>query len=1419
MIKSLGVCVGASTIKFVSIDDQYNILERRIINHDCHPKQALIGLFEEIDIKTYTYAVITGRKFKDLLAHEKITEPIATEYALRHFKEKGCKALVSLGSENFILYALNERYNIVNVHTGNKCASGTGEFFLQQIRRMGASPDEAIRLAHDSEPYSVSGRCSVFCKSDCTHALNKGIPKGRVSAGLGNMIADKVLELLKSIEKENIIIVGGVTRNDYVVNCLKKKIGNLVIPENAEVFEAFGAAAYALDNKNEVSKEITFIPEHTSFTYHPSLKDAKEFVVFKDSIREKPTTGDEYILGLDVGSTTTKSVLIRVRDEKIVASVYLRTNGNPISASRNCYKAIYDQLAEAAPDKIEKKFNVIGLGITGSGRQIAGIHAMTNGIVNEIIAHATGAAHFDSDVDTIFEIGGQDAKYTFLVNGVPCDYAMNEACSAGTGSFLEEAAKESLNINYLDIQEIAMEAKAPPNFNDQCAAFISSDIKNASHENIGKEDIVAGLVYSICMNYNNRVKGNRKVGRKIFMQGGVCYNKAVPLAMATLLQKEIIVPPDPGLTGAFGVALEIKNRINNGILDKSAFNLKELSEKDVEYGKSFVCPGTTENCDRGCGINIIKIGGRNYPFGGICNKYYNQLHQLNIDPKPLDLVQQRQELFFKKHSTIKSSKKVGISKALFTHVTFPLYYHFFTGLGFEVVLPDEIDADGVKRTASSFCYPVEIAHGMYHNLLKKNPDYIFLPHITRLYRPNTQSGRDGNNSTCVLAQSEPYYLKSAFKESIPKVINPVLDFYNGWSAMKEEFIAVGKRLGCDAARAEQAFQAGVERQNKFYEDKKEIGNELLRILEDDPKKIAIVIFGRPYNAFSEDGNLGIPRKFASRDVYVIPFDCLPYDEEDSMENMNWAIGHELIKASRFVKKHKQLFGAFITNFSCGPDSFIVGYFRDIMKTKPSLTLELDSHSADAGINTRIEAFLDIVTRYRISGLEDSAPDSFLPASLTKEKGRIYYVTSENQHISLKNKNIKLLIPSMGRALCEFSAAAFRGAGFNAEAVAHPTFETLMVGRSHSSCKECMPLMMTTAALINHTKTRNPDELTLYFLPTTSGNCRFAQYYVYIKELIKKLKIKNVALMTLNAEQNYLGLSSFDQIKLLKAIILADIMDDIGNTLLVLPKDKAKAREIFEEQWRKIVASLESGSKDLYEVIEDVSQNLAAIELSQTLEESQKVLLSGEIYVRKDEFTSNQIISRLAEKGIVVKRSPLLEWLHYIDYISKNILDTKFTFKERMHVFIKNTVEKHIETKIKSTLAKTGLYEYEKIDIAEIFEKGKEFIDPRMTGEEILVIGTFFKEVAKHVHGVISIGPFACLPTRVCEAILNVESNVHDNQRIDNLDNAAQLKEFHTLPFLTIETDGNPFPQIVEARLEAFSLQVARLYQQVEKQAG
>jgi len=195
--------------------------------------------------------------------------------------------------------------------------------------------------------------------------------------------------------------------------------------------------------------------------------------------------------------------------------------------------------------------------------------------------HATAAVYFDPQVDTIFEIGGQDAKYTYITNGVPSDYAMNEACSAGTGSFLEESAMESLGLDMEEISAVALKGEKPPNFNDQCAAFISSDIKNAIHEGIRHEDIVAGLVYAICMNYANRVKGNRPIGSKIFLQGGVCYNRAVPMAMASITGKPIIVPPEPGLMGAFGVALVVKKRIEAGMTAEKAFSLNPFSAKEV----------------------------------------------------------------------------------------------------------------------------------------------------------------------------------------------------------------------------------------------------------------------------------------------------------------------------------------------------------------------------------------------------------------------------------------------------------------------------------------------------------------------------------------------------------------------------------------------------------------------------------------------------------------------------------------------------------------------------------------------------------------------------------------------------------------------------------------------------------------------
>lgn len=1425
-MKSIGICLGASTIKIAILEKNelgLNISKTDIITHHCSPKDTLNSILDDIEIDSFDFGILTGRKFKDKINHPSITESEAIEYGLDYVyssdKKYSYKALVSLGAENFIAYILDKSGAVSSIETGNKCASGTGEFFLQQIRRMDVDISEAVNLACESDIYKVSGRCSVFCKSDCTHALNKGIPVGRVSAGLCSMIAEKVVDLLGILESSPVLAIGGVTRNHAVMRFLKKRVPLLSIPEYADAFEAVGAAHYALKNQSLLSLKSSnvFLVNNSSFDSHPPISKGKSLVSFKKESIESAKNNDVCVVGLDVGSTTTKAVLMRLSDNAILASVYLRTNGNPVRAARECYSAILSQ--------VNVSFSVVGIGTTGSGRQIAALHAQTTAVINEIIAHATAAAFYDPEVDTIFEIGGQDAKYTYLVNGVPADYAMNEACSAGTGSFLEEAARESLNIDFRDIAPIALRGMNPPNFNDQCAAFISSDIKTATNECINREDIIAGLVYSICLNYVNRVKGQRTMGKKIFMQGGVCYNRAVPLAMANLISKEIIVPPDPGLMGALGVALETKKLIENGSIEKNSYNLETLSSRDINYGKSFICNDTKNNCDRKCEINILILDEKKYPFGGACNKYYNLISNVNHDQNKFNWVQVRNDLHFNKFTAPNpqnASKSIGIPRSFLTHMLLPLYSHFFTSLGCKVILSDGVNQEGIKFKRTAYCYPGEIAHGTYYNLLLKKPDYIFLPRVTELFVNNSQSRKPEHQSTCLLLQSEAYYLKSAFKDipDKPTTLSPILDFSQGYETQKEEFVKAGLSLGKTSEKSKAAYLSAVENFKRFRHTLKSKGIEILEQLKQDSSQSAIVLFGRPYNAFAYEANLNIPAKFASKGIHIIPWDLLPFDDETLSMDMCWAIGQNLMKAAAFVAKNPQMYGVYISNFSCGPDSFLITYFRDIMGSKPSLTLELDSHSADAGVNTRIEAFLDIIKRH--SGkIQENVKRNFTPAKITFEKNKIFFTNSQAAKYPLTDNNVHVLFPSMGQLSSDILAAVFTGSGIRASAIPVYDMEVLKKGRSVASCKECLPLLLTTGGLLEYIQMhRLADENIVYFMPTTPGNCRFTQYHVFQERLINKEYIENVALLSLTNENGYAGLSTKCMLNTLKGLIIADVMDDIKNALLVLSIDNSQAIDTFSKQWEIITNFFRmQRDSDLYSTLEKVSKSLSCIPLKYPISQAKKIDLLGEIFVRRDDFSCRDVINNLAKRDIIVRRAHTLEWLNYCDWnVKHGIYHTDFSLTDWIKFKSKNFLGKRYENKIKSILSKSGLYEFELVDIDTLINYGKQFFDVHLTGEAILVVGSFFRNIIHNSHGVISIGPFACMPTRIIDSVLSAEASMKTKVSLDTaLGSTSHYNlDVEHLPFLSIETDGNPFPQIIEARLEAFCLQVDRLYKKISR---
>jgi predicted CoA-substrate-specific enzyme activase len=1431
-MKTLGICFGATSIQFVVLhsDPAINtIADSGRHSHDGNIRAALLDLLGKIDLVGIDRCAVTGRSFREKVNLTSISEPEAIEIAVKtEFSGKPLPDLViSAGGETQLAYQIGPRGGIAAVHSGNKCASGTGEFFLQQIRRMNFGIEDAITAAAIGTPHAIAGRCSVFCKSDCTHALNKGEPRENIAAGLCVMMADKIGELIKDLTADTIAIVGGGSLNTPLINILRSRYPNVVTPAHADCFEAFGAALWATENEcRELPQNPAdiLIEAGTSFGLHPPLQSAGHLVDFKEAQHDTARAGDVCILGLDVGSTTTKAVLIRSTDQKILAAIYLRTNGNPIEASRQCYAAIQGRLGTTP-------IAIIGLGVTGSGRQIAGLHALTESIINEISAHATAAAFFDQNVDTIFEIGGQDAKYTFLTAGVPSDYAMNEACSAGTGSFLEEAARESLNIPTEQIADLAIHGTTPPNFTDQCAAFISSDIKRAGHEGLKKEDILAGLVYSICLNYLNRVKSSRPVGTKIFMQGGVCYNRAVPLAMASLMKTPIVVPPDPGLMGAFGVALEVNKRIELKLCAPSHFDLAELATRAAVREGSFVCAGGKEKCDRKCEISRIRVGGILFSFGGACDRYYNIRLKKEVKAGDLDLVRVRQKLLFETygpathphHSAKKHNKTVGINLSFLTHSLYPLFSNFFDRLGFAIILSDSQGTKGSAHTEASFCLPAELAHSAFLDLLNKKCDYTFIPQVMQVPVPNVPT----YSRTCVFVQGEPYYLKTTFRREIEQsgtvLLCPILKMQYNYDDGVDAMIELSTAMGIPEKEARIAFSYACDKQRAFEKELLRLGQKALYHLEKHPETLGIVLFGRPYNAFAIDANMCIPHKVASRGYIIIPHDMLPVSDYPVDGKMFWAMGQKIMKAAQFVAQRRNLFGFYITNFSCGPDSFLLGFFRRAMAAKPSLTLELDQHTADAGVDTRIDAALDIMSAWCAMPPIVSIPKPvFTPASILKG-AKPMVVSSTGQKYALTDPHVEVILPSMGHSASEAIAAIFRSMGIRARALPIATREDLLEGKKVSSCKECLPYLVTSGSFLSHLQQKpDPDIVSVLLMATGGGPCRLGQYYRAFEQVIADRRIPNVAMFPLTDENGYLGMGSRALLKGWQAIVLADVIEDIRSRLAIAARDPDEASALVDLLWRECCAWFEGVlSVRFTTLLSLLSDRLSRIELKMDPAQVPVISLIGEIFVRRDEFSRKNIVSYLEKKGFMVRIAPMAEYMCYSNYVVHSGLgEREFSFRESITMKLTARIQAWWEQKIKTALAASGLYAFEMIEVNKTIEDIRHLIDPNFRGECILTVGLGMREILNESCGVISIGPFGCMPSRMAEAMLKKEMNVAGKRRMPGWEyKAAAFHAIGNFPFLSIEADGSPFPQLVEANLEAFTLHARRLHLMIKEVEG
>ncbi len=1409
-MQSLGINIGSSSIKVVLIENE-RVRWETVVAHEGNFIETLKNILLEKQVPAGVPSLVTGTEGRFLLNMNNVLESICVEEALKRLGLK-VDASVSLGGENFVVYTIDGNGKIITSFSGNKCASGTGEFFKQQLGRMDLRLADVASVPDTAVVCHMSSRCSVFMKSDCTHKLNKGeATKADIVMSLSDVMATKVSDFLKRarIKSGKVLLSGGVTKNKNIIRFLREKLPGIefIVPEEAPCLEAYGAAFLAETSGSPLPKrDDLFKPQQIEFARYTSLKSAEGKVNYLPSRRGTAKPGGEYILGVDGGSTTTKVALIDIDTDEIVASHYGRTHGDPVNALKECLVEVKKQLSQQIGDAA---VNITIASTTGSSREILGVFLETPAVYNEIIAHAVGTTYFKPDIDTIFEIGGQDAKYALLKNRVPIDYAMNEACSAGTGSFLEESASGDLNItNVRDIGDIAVRAQGPLKFGEQCSAFINSDIRKAIQLGASREDITAGIITSIVSNYLNRVVGNRTIGNNIVLQGGVALNKAVPLAFAMLMNKSITIPPDPELLGCFGVGILAKQKFQEGIIEKGHFEIDAILGTKIVYEREFTCKA----CDNECPIRVLNVNGHKYMFGGRCNKYANMRKKKKIDESMVfNYIEKREQLMFhdcaprKEDFVRKRDFTVGVPKAFSVYTLWPLYSWFFHTLGIEVRLSEEISHDGVARTEGSYCFPAEIAHGAVQDILDAGLDYIFVPH----FRDLESYVDDVHANFCPITQSLPYYIKKAFPEiDDRKFLAPIVSFKFGKEKALEEFARIGAQLGISERDVRQAFYVACDKQDEFWVRYREMGAEAYRQAAEAGHPV-IAILGRPYNAFTRDANMGIPLKFATRGYSVIPFDMLPFEQAGIFSNMYWYYGQQDMKASVLLKDEPNIFVTYITNFSCAPDSFMLHYVKWIMGTKPFLVLELDSHSADAGVDTRVEAFLDIIEGYRskIEIIRGERYDNGL-RFINNGVDPLHLVDMKNnQKIEIfGNKRVKMLLSNMGRLSSELLAASIRAAGIHAEAMPLPDIYTLQMARNHMSGKECLPSQLVLGSALKYFSSDKyrKDEIYLLFVPTTTGPCRTGQYFVFYENLFKDMRLENVAVITLDSDNSYNELGPQFSKNVWKGLVVADYMKDIETSLRTCAVDPAAAIAKYDELWQELIDITETDVDQVFPALERIAAEIAKIPLKRRLEDTPKVLVVGEIYVRRDDFAVDELIRMFSSRGIIAKVSGITEWIYYCDYTRKHDIQKRLgllpwyrkPFSKELRELLSWKIEewyKHrIESKVKKALSVTGLVPHTPHDMEQIMNNAETlFVSDELYSEISISSGVASTAMMEDFSGIVNISPFACLIGRVIEGLITPWSREH------------------RFPVISVEIDGDILPPGLVNKLEIFMLNVLR----------
>lgn len=832
--------------------------------------------------------------------------------------EKGAKyacpevqTVIEIGAQTARYLDCSHAMTVFSVSEG--CAGGTGSFLEQQASRVDRNVSDYSNLQKtDKKIPLLSGHCSVFTKTDIIHRQQEGFSSDEILLGICYATIRNIKSnLLKGKKiKPPVVIGGGVALNKGIVIALmeafKLSDKDLLQPEGRDYLQAIGTGLYAAEQEGiKISKINELLQavkqKNTAGLYYTERLEYKAVKQTDESLYIDSENVQNAYLGIDVGSTSVNLVLISP-EKKIVDTQYLRTKGEPqkvVAYGLNQIKKKYG-----------KRITIDNIGVTGSGRVLIASMLGANLVKDEITCQAKAACFVDNKADTVFEIGGQDSKYIRIKNGQAVDFQMNKICAAGTGSFLEEQARY-LGIDINDYGKVALTSRSPVELGERCTVFIENNVSESLSQGAKKEDILAGLCYSVIRNYLSKVVGTRKVGKRIILQGGVCFNEAVIAAFQSFYGEKITLSPVFSVSGAFGAAL-------------------------------FAAENTA-------------LSKNNQVIGAANSRLFLQTEHFLLESYENN-----------KHNAHNRKKTIGIPRVLMIHRYFPLLNTFFEQIGLRVVLSKKSDAEIVslssEATSIDTCYPIKLVHGHIQYLIKQKLDYVLLPKMYRLCEANAKEREKHPLYGCPYMQALPELVKSSGIK-MPKETT-LLEFDFGEYPLDKRLIGLGMKLGVQTSDCIAAVNKANCVMRQYMNNIKNLNFEAIRSFSNKEKIFVIVT--RNYNTADPILGMGIIEALSERGYRVITAAQLPLHDaaHKVMGDEHFAFGRHLIACAHLIRNTDNYYGIYLTNHGCGQDTMVQHLFTDIMGNKPCLNMEIDEHFSKVGLITRIEAFINTVEQQR-----------------------------------------------------------------------------------------------------------------------------------------------------------------------------------------------------------------------------------------------------------------------------------------------------------------------------------------------------------------------------------------------------------------------------------------------------------------------